>query len=253
MQMTTTDSNQSAARIDYGLDGPPIVRNFFLIGSGFVLAGMIAYFLLAAAAPGLALSGLIIGLMAGLPALLSAVIMVRSSQLGKLKQGERLMDLVNLRGDEHVLDVGCGRGLLMIAAAKRLPRGQAVGIDLWQAEDLSGNSAAAALANAATEGVAERVEVKTGDMRQMPFPDAAFDVAVASMAIHNLPSADGRAQAIREIARVLKPGGRVALQDFLATGEYARTLTELGWQKVERSGLNFALWPPVRIVTATKP
>jgi ubiquinone/menaquinone biosynthesis C-methylase UbiE len=80
-----------------------------------------------------------------------------------------------------------------------------------------------------------------------------FDVAVASMAIHNVPSAEGRAQAIREIARVLKPGGRVALQDFMATEEYAQTLTQLGWQNVARSGLNFTLWPPVRIVTGRKP
>ena len=252
--MTTPDSNQPAAPpIDYGLDGPPIIRNFFLIGSGFVLAGMIAYFLMAAALPGLALIGLIVGLIAGLPSLLSAVIMVRSSRLGKLKQREYLMDLVGLRGDEHVLDVGCGRGLLLVAAAKRLPRGQAVGIDLWQAEDLSGNSAAAALANAAAEGVAERVEVKTGDMRHMPFPESTFHVAVASMAIHNIPSAAGRTEAIREIARVLKPGGRVALQDFTATDEYAHTLRQLGWQNVARSDLSFALWPPVRIVTGTKP
>ena len=246
-------SERAAPHIDYGLDGPPVVRNFALIGAGCVLAGVVLYGLLATSAPALAVILLIVGIVAGVPSLLSAFIMVRSSQLGKLKQCEHLMDLVALCGDEHVLDVGCGRGLLLVAAARRLPRGQAVGIDLWQAEDLSGNSAAAALANAAAEGVAERVDVKTGDMQQMPFADGAFDVAVASMAIHNLRRAEGRAKAIREIARVLKPGGRVALQDFMATEEYAQTLRELGWQNVARSGLNFTLWPPVRIVTGTKP
>ena len=242
-----------AAAVDYGLDGPPIVRNFALIGGGFVVAGMALYFLFTATQPALATILLIIGILAGLPSLLSAVIMVRSSQVGKLKQREKLIDLVNLRGDETVLDVGCGRGLLLIAAAKRLPRGKAVGIDLWQAEDLSGNRPEATLANAEAEGVAGRVEVKTGDMQQMPFPDASFDVAVASMAIHNIPTAEGRAKAIREISRVLKPGGRVALQDFMATGEYAETLRGLGWQMVERSRLSFGLWPPVRIVTGRKP
>jgi ubiquinone/menaquinone biosynthesis C-methylase UbiE len=73
------------------------------------------------------------------------------------------------------------------------------------------------------------------------------------MAIHNIPSAAGRAQAIREINRVLKPGGRVALQDFMATGEYVRVLRELGWQDVERSGRSLNIWPPVRIVTGHKP
>jgi arsenite methyltransferase len=241
------------ARIDYGLDGPPVVRNFGLIGAGCLLAGVGLYVWLAASRPGLALTLLMVGIIAGLPSLVSALIMVRSSQLGKLKQREKLMDLVGLRGDENVLDLGCGRGLLLVAAARRLPRGKAVGIDLWQAADLSGNRPEAALANAAAEGVAERVEVKTGDMQQMPFADGEFDVAVASMSIHNIPSAEGRARAIREIARVLKPGGRVALQDFTATDEYAQALRALGWQNVARSGLNFTLWPPVRIVTGRKP
>jgi len=191
--MTTPNMSKSAVRIDYGLDGPPLVRLLTVVGATLVLAGFALYLWLAAARPVVAVSALIVGLLAGLPLLLSAFIMTRSSQLGKLKQRERLMDLVALQGDESVLDVGCGRGLLLVAAAKRLPRGQAVGIDLWSARDLSGNSAAAALANAAAEGVAERVEVKTGDMQQMPFPDDAFDVAVASMSIHNIPSADGRA------------------------------------------------------------
>src|SRR5258708_6714393 len=173
-------------RIDYGIDGPPFVRALVLVGGGLVAAGMLLYFVLAAQ-PTLAIIVLVIGLIAGLPLLLSSVIMVRSSQLGKLKQREKLMDLVALRGDETVLDVGCGRGLLLVAAAKRLPRGKAVGIDLWSARDLSDNRPEAPLANAAAEGVAERVEVKTGDMQQMPFPDATFDVAVANMAIHNVP------------------------------------------------------------------
>ena len=243
----------SPTKIDYGLDGPPVIRNFALIGAGFVLAGVLLYLLFAASLPTPAILLLIIGIIAGLPSLLTAVMMVRSSRLGKLKQREQLLDLVNLRGDESVLDVGCGRGLLLIAAAKRLPRGKAVGIDLWQAEDLSGNRPEAALANAAAEGVADRVEVKTGDMQQMPFPDATFDVAVASMAIHNIPTQAGRAKAVREISRVLKPGGRVAFQDFMATAEYVQTLRALGWENVERSGLSLALWPPVRIVTGRKP
>src|SRR5262249_42036970 len=151
-----------------------------LVGSGAMVAGMALYWLFAARLPALALTLLIIGVALGLPLLLTAVFMVRSSQVGKLKQRDRLLDMVQLQGDETLLDVGCGRGLLLIGAAKRLPNGKAVGIDLWSARDLSDNRPEATLANAAAEGVAERVEVKTGDMQQMPFPDGTFEVAVAS-------------------------------------------------------------------------
>lgn len=66
------------------------------------------------------------------------------------------------------MDVGCGRGLLLNAAARRLTPGKAIGIDLWQSVDQSGNRPEATLANARLEGVAGLVEVKTGDMRELP-------------------------------------------------------------------------------------
>jgi cyclopropane fatty-acyl-phospholipid synthase-like methyltransferase len=73
-----------------------------------------------------------------------------------------------------VLDVGCGRGLLLIGAAKRLTTGKAVGVDIWQTEDLSGNRPEATLENARLERVAERVGVKDGDARRLPFADGTL-------------------------------------------------------------------------------
>ena len=130
---------------------------------------------------------------------------------------------------------------------------EAVGIDLWSARDQSGNRSEATLQNARLEGVEERVKVVTGDMREMPFPDASFDAAVASLSIHNIPSRDGRAQAIREIARVLKPGGRVAIMDIAGTRHYQETLRELGWNDLRRTGFRLQMFPPLRIVTGSKP
>ena len=95
--------------------------------------------------------------------------------------------------------------------------------------------------------------MKTGEMQQMPFLDGTFDVAVASMSIHNIRDQGGRARAVREIARVLKPGGRVALQDFQCTEEDAQILHEMGWPNVELSELIAIMWPPVRVVTGRKP
>jgi ubiquinone/menaquinone biosynthesis C-methylase UbiE len=98
-----------------------------------------------------------------------------------------------LKGNETVLDAGCGRGLLLIEAAKHLPRGRAIGVDLWQTMDQSGNRPEVTLENARAEGVAERVEVKTGDMRELPLPDQSVDAVVASLSIHNIPNKEGRA------------------------------------------------------------
>jgi cyclopropane fatty-acyl-phospholipid synthase-like methyltransferase len=74
--------------------------------------------------------------------------MVWSSKVGKLRERERLLDAVPWRGDETVLDVGCGRGLLLTAAARRIPDGKVIGVDIWQEVDQSGNRPEATWANA---------------------------------------------------------------------------------------------------------
>src|SRR3954454_8249892 len=119
--------------------------------------------------------------------------MVLGSLLGKRREWRRLLDGLALTGDERVLEVGPGTGPVLVEVARRLPRGRAVGVDLWRPGDQAGNSRAALLANAAAAGVGERVEVLDGDMRSLPFPDATFAVVLASQAVHNLP-AGGRAR-----------------------------------------------------------
>jgi ubiquinone/menaquinone biosynthesis C-methylase UbiE len=139
-------------------------------------------------------------------------------------QAEQLLSKISWRGDEHVLDVGCGRGLLLIGAAKRLTTGKATGIDSWRKE----GSPEATMENARREGVSDRVDVKTGDMRKMPFPDSSFDVIVSRAAIHNLDSEEDRAAAVREIARVLKPSGLALIDDIRHFRQYAAVFTENG-------------------------
>jgi SAM-dependent methyltransferase len=84
---------------------------------------------------------------------ITALAMVVSSKFGKLKARDSLLDAVSLSPSDTVLDVGCGRGLLLIGAAKRVTKGRAVGIDLWSTTDQFRNSSAATIANAAAEGV----------------------------------------------------------------------------------------------------
>jgi ubiquinone/menaquinone biosynthesis C-methylase UbiE len=133
---------------------------------------------------------------------------------GKLRAWERVLDQASLQGNEQLLDLGCGRGAVLIAAARRLPAGRAVGADLWSGKDQSGNHPAATLANAAAAGVAHRVEVHTADMTALPFADGSFDVVTSALAIHNIPSPEGRYRAVDEAMRVLRPGGQLLVADF---------------------------------------
>ena len=102
-------------------------------------------------------------------------------------------------------------------AAHRLPRGRAVGVDVWSTKDQSGNAEQVTRQNAELEGVADRVELHTADMRELPFDDGSFDVVVSSLAIHNVPGAGERARALYEAARVLKKGGKLAILDVRHT------------------------------------
>lgn len=146
--------------------------------------------------------------------LVSAGVYLHATLRGKLVVWERELDRVGLRGDEELLDLGCGRGAVLITAARRLPAGRAVGVDLWAAKDQSGNVPETTRANAVAAGVADRVEVRTGDMTALPFEDASFDVVTSAVAIHNIPSDERRYRAIDEAMRVLRPGGQLLVVDF---------------------------------------
>ena len=120
-------------------------------------------------------------------------------------------------------------------------------------KDQSGNSPTATLANATAVGVRDRVTAMTGDVRWLPFRDGAFDVAVSNLVLDNIHDPEGWTQAMRELARVLQPGGRILVSDLANTEQYEATLREEGWTDVERSGPHFRVFPPVRVVTGSKP
>lgn len=162
------------------------------------------------------------------------------------------MDTLSWNGNETVLDVGCGSGLLLIAAAKRLNDGMAVGIDIWREEDLSNNRPERTLRNASLEGIAERVRVEEGDARRLPFGEAAFDVVVSLNVLHNIAGREEREKALREIVRVLKPGGRFVIADFRNTGEYARILREHGIRNAQRKLIGAAALFPVFAAIGSK-
>jgi SAM-dependent methyltransferase len=233
----------SPKRADYGIDAPKVVRNLLLAAVAGLLVWLSASVGLWSGNIPLPVPGQTVilslkdtGLGIGILCLAMAAWMLWDSKVGKLRSSEQLLDRISWRGDEQVLDVGCGRGLLLIGAARRLSSGMATGIDIWQSEDLSGNRKQATLDNAVREGVGERVKVESANMRRMPFAPETFDVIVSRAAIHNLYQGDDRLQALQEIVRVLKKGGYALIDDIRHIDQYATAFRRLGCSDVRRYG-----------------
>jgi ubiquinone/menaquinone biosynthesis C-methylase UbiE len=143
----------------------------------------------------------------------------------------RIIELAGLRGDEDVLDAGCGTGLTALRLAEEQPGCKVHGLDL------SPMMIEVARNDAAERGL--HVEVCTGSITALPYPDAAFDVVLTNIMFHHLDLAEKR-RAVAEVARVLRApepsraesGGRYISAEFgararnsmerhLAKGEYA--------------------------------
>jgi ubiquinone/menaquinone biosynthesis C-methylase UbiE len=156
-------------------------------------------------------------------------------------------------GNERLLDIGTGRGLLLIGAARRLTTGRAVGIDTWSTKDLSGNAIKRTQANVALEGVGDKVELRTEDASKLTFPNASFDVVMSNLCIHNIPKQTGRDQACREIARVLRPGGVAVISDYKLTKKYAEVLAGERLSVEWRGPFWRDTFPPLKMFVARKP
>ena len=137
--------------------------------------------------------------------------------------------ILELKGNEMILDVGCGLGKMTVGVAKHLTTGKAIGIDIWSGTEIPGNSPKRAYANAQIEGVRDKVEFKTGNVLSIPFPDNSFDVVTSSSVINNLHGDSEKLKALEEIYRVLRPGGRLLLVEPLRDLWGFLTFTPIGY------------------------
>lgn len=176
----------------------------------------------------------------------------------------RTADLARVQSGEQVLDVGCGTGTLVIEVARRVGHlGCIAGIDPSQ-EQIS-----YAHAKAVRRGVP--IDFQVGVIEQLPFPNQTFDVVFSTLMMHHLPAPLKR-QGLAEIARVLKPGGRLVIADFKhrsdRAGQTARfhaggsrmhdlaiLVSDAGFERVETEEMQpqrFSTFPGASIVLSYK-
>jgi ubiquinone/menaquinone biosynthesis C-methylase UbiE len=123
---------------------------------------------------------------------------------------EQLLAPVALKPGESVLDVGCGTGSLAIAAKRQVGKGEVMGID--PSEEMI----ARARHKANKAGLDIRFDV--GRAESLDLPDGSFDVVLSTVMLHHVPRAV-RPDVVREMGRVLKPGGRILAIDFAGGGK----------------------------------
>lgn len=161
-----------------------------------------------------------------------------------------------------VLDVGCGRGILLNAVAARLKKeggcGRVVGLAPRR------EAAVAALRTARAEGVGEYVTCRDGDARRLPFADGYFDVVVSAVYLSGMgkdgrdplsssAAAAERGRGLGEVVRVLKPGGVGVVWDVVCAPEYAQRLREMRMEDVRVSERVTAYMVSSHIVSFRKP
>lgn len=149
---------------------------------------------------------------------------------------EGTADFVHIPDGGTGLDVGCGSGALTIACAKRNPKAQMVGCDIWSGAYKAVFTKKRCEENAKAEGVAN-VRFTEGNAVHLPFPDESFDAVTSNYVYHNIAGQNKQALLL-ETLRVLKKGGSFAIHDLMSKPRYgdmdafAKKLKAAGYEDV---------------------
>ena len=227
---------------DYGLDSPALVASFLLCGLLLLAFSFASSLLGGSFARGLYF-------FAGLFLLSLASLLLHYSFVGRFRIRDQLLASIPWRGDEFVLDVNSGLGLLLIGAARRLTTGRVVGLDRWSFGDPARNRPAAILANAELEGVSRRIEVRGGNPLLLPFKNAQFDVVISNLILREPRSSSDRDLLVREMLRVLKPGGRLVLAGLFFSARCLEILHRSGISHLARAPVRGSAFPLAALLT----
>lgn len=172
-------------------------------------------------------------------------IFLHTTLKGKFKIWDEILTTINTNYDLKFLDIGCGRGAILYAVAKKINnRSKAIGIDLWRNNDQYENNIERAKMNAVAEGVANKTELVTANMMDLPFEDETFDFIISNIAIHNIRNSEGRKKALMEAYRVLKKNGELIIVDIGKNIEYKNVFEELKMKNIVYKNTGFNGWWP---------
>ena len=185
-------------RYDFGYSWPFTLGHLLVCAAGVLVLGLAAW---RSARPWVLVAGGVLTLwgLAGAIAMHDAV---------QINEPARIPAAFMASGSGRVLDLGAGSGRATVGLLLARPQVRVTALDRYEGYyGIDDNTSARLMRNAGIAGVADRAEVRVADMRQLPFADGEFDAAMSVAAIDHLAWSDIE-QAMRETARVLKPGGQ---------------------------------------------
>jgi SAM-dependent methyltransferase len=138
-------------------------------------------------------------------------------------------------------------------AVALVPGGTVHAIDIWSQSALPAPSPDIARRNAEIEGVADRVQIENGHSSAIPYPANTFDIVTDYRVLQSARRRVARAHTVREIARVLKPGGRAVICESLRVIRPVPALVKVEGLRVREQRLCFTALPPLGIVIIEKP
>jgi arsenite methyltransferase len=244
----------TAGKPGYGIDEPLIILGLVAAGSLCGLGGALLDSYLAGQSVAEARTALVLGALLGVFFMALGVSLLWYSFTGRFSDAKKLVRNVPLGGNELILDVGCARGVLSVAfSARQTGPGVVVGLDTWGRWHTTSNSPRSLMVNARVHAVGKRIIPVMGHPCNIPFDDKTFDVVSSSMGLSRLGGAKEFDEAVSQMVRVTKEGGRLAILSSGYSWTLPRLLSKLGLVDVKISRFRRRLFPVTELTIARKP